>query len=41
MLYLECHKSCKTTCIKNGSDGCVDCKEGWSFNEGKCEGAYF
>ena len=34
----ECHLSCKSACIKIGTDGCVDCKDGWLFNEGKCEG---
>lgn len=32
----ECHLSCKTTCFKSGAAGCVDCKDGWTFNEGKC-----
>lgn len=34
----ECHRACKTTCIKDGPDGCVDCNDGWQFNEGKCDG---
>ena len=36
----ECHKACKSTCFKDGPDGCVDCNEGWLFNEGKCEGKF-
>jgi len=32
-----CHKSCKSTCLKSGSDGCIDCKDGWTFEDGGCK----